>query len=366
MGVYALLLLLPLLWAGVRRLAPKADAAAAWGIAAALILFIGLRRQVGGDWNAYLVMFERSLAAPLWQAPISGDAGWQLLAAVAGRLGLGVGAANLVAAGLLVVPLLLFCRRQPNPPLALLLAVPVLLAVVAMNTTRQAAAIGLEMAALIAFFSGRAERGGLFLLLAAAFHWSALVLAPLGILLWSGWQPPRLLQAAGWAALWALAAAAIFVAGIGSGEMAYGAAFRLAPSLLAAVLLFRLGSERLGMGEAEGIAAAYLTGLALFAAALLPFLSLAGDRFGLYTIPLQLLVLTRAAALAGTWRRAAEAALALMAVALFLLWFTLSSYAACVTPYRTYLSDPAALLRGPGPERPRLKCVMTVWPGEAP
>ena len=78
---------------------------------------------------------------------------------------------------------------------------------------------------------------------------------------------------------------------------------------------------------------------------LMPVLSVAADRIGFYAVPLQMMVLTRAAALApaGPRRIAAQAALALPGLALFAAWMALTSYRTCLSPYRSYLTDMGAL-----------------------
>jgi hypothetical protein len=53
--------------------------------------------------------------------------------------------------------------------------------------------------------------------------------------------------------------------------------------------------RRLGLGEREFSAGAFLAALGLFALALTPVLSTAGDRIGYYAVPLQMMVLPRAA-----------------------------------------------------------------------
>ena len=78
---------------------------------------------------------------------------------------------------------------------------------------------------------------------------------------------------------------------------------------------------------------------------LTPVLSVAADRIGFYAVPLQMMVLTRAAALAAG--RAAPDRRAgrdrLPGLAMFAAWMALTSYRTCLSPYRSYLTDPGAL-----------------------
>ena len=57
-----------------------------------------------------------------------------------------------------------------------------------------------------------------------------------------------------------------------------------------------------------------------------------------------MMILPRAAALVppGPRRLAVHSAIAAPFLLLFAAWLTLSSYGSCLSPYRSYLSDPAA------------------------
>jgi hypothetical protein len=62
MWIYALLFLLPAAWAasGRRAAAGRPPAGVVAVTAIALVLFIGLRFRIGGDWHAYWLMLERA------------------------------------------------------------------------------------------------------------------------------------------------------------------------------------------------------------------------------------------------------------------------------------------------------------------
>jgi hypothetical protein len=257
---------------------------------------------------------------------------------------------------LLVAGLLAYCRRLISPPLTLWIAIPVLIAVAAANSTRQVTAVGLEMGALALLLRGGGlGRPALLLVFACAFHWTAAVLLPIVALF--ALPPGRrimllaalgLAGAAGLALIWARQGAADNPA-----EMA-GAALRLVPSL-AAVLLLPALRERLRLGEEAWAAAGFLAWLSLLCALMLPLLPMAAGRLYYYTIPLQMMVLPAAvAAVPGLWlRRAALAGLAAGMAAMLVVWFIVSPYARCLQPYRSYLQQPEAMF---GREAPQLMC----------
>jgi hypothetical protein len=350
MWIYAALLLLPPTWAAAERRSPSASRAAAIAIGLCLTLFLGLRRDVGGDWHSYWLMFERAQSHDLATALVISDPAYMALNVLAGRLGLSLAAVNLVCAAFVAWGAIALAARQSRPWVALLVATPVLLLVVATHTTRQSAAIGLELLALSLFLDRRRAAPAAALILACSFHWSAAVLLPLIPLFL---MPPQWRRAL-WLCLVALGLAAaaamwLFEQGRGFHSPAFGAALRLLPSLLAlARLLLLRRSGRLS--GPEGIAAAFLGGLTLFCLALWPVSSLAADRLGFYTIALQMLVWPAAIAAlpSGRERLAASSALVALYLLLFTGWAMLSDYAACMVPYGSYLQQPQLLL-GPNP-----------------
>jgi len=146
-----------------------------------LTLFIGLRIEVGGDWESYQAHFARvqghSLGVILWQ----GDPGFQLLNWLSDQLGWGVVGVNVFSALIFAAGLILFARDLPRPWLAIASAVPYLITVVAMGYTRQAIAISLVLLALRALGTQSLVRFIVWVLLAAAFHKSAVLMLALGV-----------------------------------------------------------------------------------------------------------------------------------------------------------------------------------------
>ncbi len=144
-------------------------------------LMIGLRYQVGGDWDAYLnKMYETS--GEDWLESISrGDPGYQFLNWIGANVGGGIYFVNTVCSILFVWGLSKFCIAQPRPWLALLVALPYFIIVVAMGYTRQSAAIGICMIGLTLLQDGKTFRFLLLLAVATLFHKSAVVLFPFAI-----------------------------------------------------------------------------------------------------------------------------------------------------------------------------------------
>lgn len=349
MTVYFALLLAPLAWA-LARPWPRWDGPAAVAIIVSLTLFIGLRREVGGDWDSYALMFWRGARQSL---PVSlglSDPGYMAVGRLAAAVGLNVAALNLLAALVFAIGLVDFCRRQASPPLALLIALPVLVLVVAMGFTRQSMALGMVMAAFSQAQMDRRRGAILFLAVAPLFHWSAVIAWPLAAGLWAGRFPPvRIsigigLMLAG-AALLLVAYGPAWVQHQAQVTVAGGSLLRAAPTL-AAVVVAALVHGRLALRPGEAILLQYLSGLAAFTVVLAAMSPTLGDRFGFYTVPLQMLVFPAMLALFTNprVRLLVTAGLCFGYVVLMGGWLILTPYRACWSPYRSYLTQPGDIL----------------------
>lgn len=144
------------------------------------VVLIGFRYAVGADWYAYeLILWNISLED--WGTAVFqyGDPAFNMVGWIATRIGAEVWGANFVCGLVLTVGLIHFCRQQDDRWLALCAAVPYLVIVVGMGYIRQAAAIGLLLIALVRFERGEFTRSIFWIAVAATFHASALILAPL-------------------------------------------------------------------------------------------------------------------------------------------------------------------------------------------
>ena len=83
---------------------------------------------------------------------------------------------NFVSGAVFSAGLVILCRDQPRPWLALCLSIPYLVIVVAMGYSRQGVALGLIMPGMLALERGRLRLFLLFMASAATFHKTALVL----------------------------------------------------------------------------------------------------------------------------------------------------------------------------------------------
>jgi hypothetical protein len=146
----------------------------AWRVVMAFyIVMIGLRHHVGMDWNNYLHITRRTTNQTLWYALSSVEPGFGLLTWLSVEAGWGVYGANLVGAAIFCWGLFRLCRQAARPWIALTVATPFLVIVVAMSANRQSIAIGILMAALARWDASSLIRRIIYVLAATAFHASA-------------------------------------------------------------------------------------------------------------------------------------------------------------------------------------------------
>jgi hypothetical protein len=142
-------------------------------------LMIGLRFQVGGDWYNYLTIYENIYFQPLTTALTLSDPGYALFNWIAAQIGFGVWFPNTICGIIFMIGLGRLALRQPNPWLAILIAVPYLIIVVAMGYTRQAAAIGLICYGLADASETKLIRIIVIIGIAALFHKTAILILPI-------------------------------------------------------------------------------------------------------------------------------------------------------------------------------------------
>jgi hypothetical protein len=271
------------------------------GVFFLITLMIGLRHQVGGDWENYLgninLIADLTLSETL--AASRGDPADGLIKWIASQSGFGIYLVNTVYAILFSWGLMVFCRIQPRPWLALTVAVPYLIIVVAMGYSRQGVAIGLAMLGLAALESRGVLKFVLWVALAAMFHKSAIILIPLAVVAGTRHRLLTLI----WVGLAAVMLYGLLlkeyldslVSGyIGDQYESSGAAIRIAMNALPSAL-FLIFRRRFQLAPAQK---SFWSWMAFASLAFVPLLmvspsSTAVDRVALYWIPLQMFVWSR-------------------------------------------------------------------------
>jgi len=233
-----------------------------------------------------------------------GDPGYNALNWLFAPFLWGIYGVNLLSAVIFAAGLVIFCRFQPRPWLALCLAIPYLVIVVAMGYSRQGVAIGCMMPGLLALERGRIKPFLASMAAAATFHSTALVMLAFVVPAVPGRTLAMrslrflMLLIVGATLVYTFLAARVESLVDGYIEAEYqseGAAIRVAMNLLPSILLllwpkcFELTSQQLRLWRSM----AYTSLACAVALVLLPANTTAVDRIALYVIPLQLVVGSR-------------------------------------------------------------------------
>jgi len=323
--------------------APRTHAPLLLVVGAVIIaLLIGLRFEVGGDWKAYERIFSLSRYADLGQMLRRGDPAYQLLNWAVERLGGDIWLVNLLCGTIFAWGLLRFARTQPDPWLAMLIAIPYLVVVVAMGFSRQGVAIGLLMGGLASLLRGATiVKFSLYVFVAALFHKTAMVALVLVLLRGRRSLVINLLFLA--ASLWLMYdlllqdSVDLYVKNYVDSEYgAEGAVIRVAMSFVPA-LLFLVYHVRFEMTDDEraiwrnfSYATLGLVGLVF----LFPS-SVVIDRLALYILPFQLVVLSRVPGIIVA-PALGRFVLILYSLAVQFVWLNYAAHAEYWVPYTFY------------------------------
>lgn len=311
-----------------------------------LVMMIGWRHNVGADWFSYLIHIENAADTNIIRIIVASDPAYEMLNLLSSRYNLDVYFVNIVSAIFFSWGLIAFCRRQTRPWLALTVAIPYLVIVVAMGYTRQGAAIGLAMLGLVALSEQKISRFILYIAFAATFHKSAVILMPLAALSFSKNRVLTLVLVGVFSLLLYLlflntAMESLRRNYLEAEYQSSGAAIRVFMNAFPA-LLFLFFRNRFRLSPADKTFWTRVSWIALFFVVLLKLSpsSTAVDRVALYLIPLQLFVLSRLPEVFG--RSSGKGndfwifVVVLYCVLVQFIWLTFADHAFAWLPYQFY------------------------------
>jgi len=146
-------------------------------IFAILIIFVGLRDDIGGDWDNYFSMYNDYSSQNFWliiKRP-SSDFAYELINYIVYSFNLSFYFVNLICALISFVCLFKFCKRLKDPFIGVLISLPVLIIVVYMGFVRQGCAISLGFLGIYYLLKKKIHKYFLFTALACLFHKTAVV-----------------------------------------------------------------------------------------------------------------------------------------------------------------------------------------------
>lgn len=307
-----------------------------------MALMIGLRFEVGADWGTYSGLFNVAGRASLERVLAIGDPGYQLLNWVIRQLGGDLWQVNLICALVFCWGLLRLAHTQPQPWLAMVVAIPYLVTVVSMGYTRQAVAIGILMAGLASIQRGSSVlRFVAYIAVAALFHKTVVVAIPLVLFASHRNLVLNVILAVGFTLLFynlflEQSVDKLVRTYVDSGYSSQGAAIRIALNFIPAAL-YLVKQREFGFDDRSRKVYRYFS----YAALLLPVAlmispsSTAIDRLALYILPLQLVILSR---LPRAYRAPGVGTIVvtLYSALILFVWLTFANHAEYWLPYQIW------------------------------
>jgi len=344
MTIYWLMFAVPSLLAMMPWKATPKLSKLVWGATAtSFILVVGLRFEVGADWMSYLMRFRETYGVQFSDAVrIYRDPGYYFFNWIFANAGFELWAVNLFCAVLSVSGVIAFAGRQPQPWVALAVAVPYMLVVVCMGYTRQSAAFGLFCWALLAVQDRLSWRFLMLVIAAATFHKSAVIAMPLYL-----FTLPRI-KIRHWILLVAMLVTMVAVLIAETFEAKWhtyveqqleseGALIRVTMNFPPALVLLLL-RKKLRLNDSKSRHWYWMAWTSLAAVIMVKFASTAVDRLALYLLPLQMVVYARAYLLfkERLYRSILSIGVLLFYAMVLFVWLNLGVHADAWLPYRFY------------------------------
>jgi hypothetical protein len=141
-----------------------------------LILFIGFRYKVGGDWEIYLYHYEVLNYEDFLMQLLAWDPAYVAVEYISKFLGFGIWGVNIICALIFSISFLYFIKVfNLKLGYSFLIAYPYLIMVVVNGYSRQGVAIGLVMVFFGLLYKNKFFKALIFLLLAALFHKTVII-----------------------------------------------------------------------------------------------------------------------------------------------------------------------------------------------
>lgn len=147
-----------------------------------LVFFIGLRNEVGTDWNLIytnFLDFQSDYETSGELVGVTSEPLYTLISFLSNTFNSSIYGVNVICCLIFFAGLFRFVSTLKRPWLALVLAYPYYILVASINFNRQSAAIGIVLFAFIEILNNKKFNFLLFTLLASSIHLSALVTLPL-------------------------------------------------------------------------------------------------------------------------------------------------------------------------------------------
>ncbi len=354
MEIYWAILIVPILFGITQIHSDKYLSLVQWCIyGLLLVLLIGFRHEIGGDWATYL--YKNTLYSGLGSVGfydlfstqyLMQDIGYVILHWISINVfNSGVYGTNFIVSLILVFGLFRICRMMPIPWLALVVAIPYLIIVVSMGYTRQSAAIGLVMWGLAELMSGNKGKFYITIFIAALFHKTAIFLVPIAMLIKFRHRSYRKIDL-----MVVIISIGILIAMASKIELmvfyyitdqefkSAGSIVRILMNIMAGIVFFLYRKKWATEYKDTNIWLIFFI-VSIFMLLLNFLSSTAADRLSLYLIPMQLVIFSRIPRLikASTLRSMFIIGVILMYAFVLFVWLVFAHYSSYWLPYQNIL-----------------------------
>ena len=306
-------------------------------------LLIGYRFEIGGDWFSYLYHFQIAQTGDFIDAITRSDPGYAYLNWLISKWGYDIYAVNLVCGAVFMTGLIVFARSQPYPWVAIAVAFPYLIMVLAMGYSRQGVALGFIFLALTNLELRNFWRYLFYIILATLFHKTALIMIPLGLFLFGkGWVMRALAILVAAYVLWDLFVAKyqeqLWEVYVNEQMVSEGARIRVWMNLVPSVILLVYWKSWKESFPNYFFWSWIATG-SILAVVFVDLAPTAVDRVALYFIPIQVVVFSRLPFLARGLiaPRAIRTGIVLGYAAVLYVWLNYATHAPYWLPYQNIL-----------------------------
>ena len=141
-----------------------------------LIIFIGLRNDVGGDWIQYFHNYNNPLPFSFLDFSIRNDYFYNYLSFLFYNFGMSYNVFNFLLAIFFVLCLCHFCKILPSFSLALVFSFPIVVMMMGLGFTRQGVAFAFVLIAITSFIKKNKITFVMWAIIAILFHKSSIII----------------------------------------------------------------------------------------------------------------------------------------------------------------------------------------------
>ena len=314
-----------------------------YGVGLFFTLVIGFRHEVGGDWYNYIRIFRGISYLTFNEALQYGDPAYSLLNWTLNDWGFYIYHVNIICASIFIIGLIIFSKRQPNPWLAMVVAVPYIVVVMSMGYTRQAVALGFIFMALNSLEKSKFKHFLIFVALATTFHKSAILMMGLGLFLQGNGKLVRFFAViivgySAWSSFFSDQQQHLWDAYVTTKMQSQGAVIRVVMNLFPSMILLMLRKK--WKQEFKDYSFWQMIALgSIISMFLVNFASTAVDRIALYFTPIQVIVYSRLPFLLRNTLSEKTTTFLIVAVYLLVLyvWLNYAAHSRFWLPYQNFL-----------------------------